>query len=334
MSSRSEYNYTDRARYVDNNLKPRFDIESNLSEFSIRHSTIRSVLQLTHEFYLPTESTISYLVNESADVANLLSSIEGFVVMFSTGFPFYAIDKDKKPILVEEIGSFIGDTKELTDMDEIKNPEEWKCPVCQKRNNLPNINEYCKPCEAVSLKPRRVISAIPDLDVTILVDKPTQEIETEMKVRLVNLGYTQSDIDIYRSVYETHQVLNCLRTGDQTKVKFPIDLHIWSRDNFDDCLKKMNKGETKIEIPTRSLHTDWVDDKMNFWFDFVFSLTPSMSRDGNIDMRIQEARKILADKYSTSEIVALVSSMSSRAQRLVDCADVREVLIKKIETWK
>lgn len=334
MSNRIEHIGIDREILIGDFIPRSTYPESSFKEFSIKHSDIRSVLQLTHDFYLPTEASISYLVQESDDVANLLSSIEGYVVMFSTGFPFYAIDKNKKPILVEEIGSFIEDTKQLTDKDEMKNPEEWNCPVCQKRYNLPNINEYCKPCEQVYLKPRKIISTIPDLDVTILLEKPNLEIEAEMKARLVDLGYTQSDIDIYRSIQETHEVLECLRAGSQTKVKFPIDLHIWTRDDFDRCLEKMNRGETKIEIPTRSLHTDWVDDKMDFWFDFVFSLTPNISRDKSINMRIQEARRILVNRYSMDEIITLVGSMSSRAQRLVNCAKVREVLVDRIETWK
>lgn len=314
-------------------LKPRVSEQNHC--FSLDHSFLEQSIQLTHEFYSPSsEVTVPYLKKEASDVAQTISSVNGFQSVFFTGFPFYALNPDQTLINVSEIDSFLEKTKKLIIEDSIQNPSGWRCPSCQKENNLPDLKQICKPCDRVSLKPRIFFSALPDLDVTVLVDNPKNETEIELKKILGNLGYAQSDFDIYCSAIRTSNILAELKNGKTPEEKLLIDLHIWSKSDFDNCLKKMNLGETNIQIPTRSLHMDWEDDELNFWFDFVFSLTPSHIASSTLEKDINQTRKNFSARYSKSEIIEIIETMSPRAQRLIKCDEIKNILLQKIDSWK
>ena len=91
--------------------------------FVLDHAFVQEVLQLTHEFFLPNEFTITYLMQEAKELAGKLSSVKGFKAAFFTGFPFYAVDPDQKPIKVSEIGLFIEAIRHSANEDAVQNPE-------------------------------------------------------------------------------------------------------------------------------------------------------------------------------------------------------------------
>ncbi len=93
------------------------------------------------------------------------------------------------------------------------------------------------------------------------------------------------------------------------------------------------KGETNVTILTRSLHSKWEDNAINFWFDFVFSITDYNIKDPELTALMSSTRSKLKEKYKPDDIIAMASKASPRAARLLASEDVREVLSKKIESW-
>lgn len=311
-----------------------FETQENLSGLVIRHSELTSLVGLTRDFYSPEKMASGYLKKESVDVANILSGINGVLSVFSLGFPFYAIDSKGNQIAINEIDSFLEGIQNLIRSDEEKNPSGWECPSCQRVNLLPNINGFCKPCDKTVLKPRKIISAIPDLDVVALVEQPNCDTETEMRERLRENGYLQSDIDIYGSIIGTREAMSSFNQGRRTDYKIPIDLHIWSREDFNRGTDRLCWGETEVKIATRSLHEGWVDNELNFLFDFSFSLTPFWVRDPDTDDKLRSTRRNLSRRYGNAEIVKIIGEVSPRADRLMKCQSVKTVFLEKIEGWR
>lgn len=323
---RKTYQYKPEGQVnITKELDPRFLIE---------HSSVQEIIQLTKEFYSPSEVVTSYLISETNELVKKIGSLTEFKGVFLLGFPFYAINKDQKPIRVPEIDSFIEQIGSFAIEDAKQNPSGWKCPSCQKTNQPSNLKEFCQPCNSVILKPRKFFSALPDLDIIVLVEKHDHKTEKEIQEIFITSGYTQSDTDIYESAIKTGRFLKKIKDGIVPIEKIPIDLHIWSKNDLNRSLKKTSLGETDIQIPTRSLRVNWEDNYLNFWFDFIFSLTPRNILDIEIMENITKTRNEILKQFSINEIIKTVGTMSERASRLINCDEVETVLSQRLENWR
>lgn len=295
---------------------------------------ISELIELTRVFFEPSSPTVNYLFQEAGRVAREISHrIPGCVAVFGLGFPFYAVDNSGKPIAVPEIASFLDLTKKQIDAHVRENPEGWRCPACQARNLLPDLKTRCKPCDLVSFKPRDLFKALPDIDLIVLVKKGGPELEQLVEALVNELGYQQSDTDILRSLIETRETLRAIQEGSQPEGKVPIDIHIWTVADYEVSLEALVSGEKSISQPTRSLHMDWEDNLINFWFDFIFSLTPLMS-DSDFSKKLDSIRYQILSLHSFEDFVEILKTMSSRAHRLLQSEEVMRVLNDRFESWR
>lgn len=92
---------------------------------------------------------------------------------FGTGYPFYVLDKDLNgdiPIISEQIRY----NRQLLRDGEIVQKSIWQCESCLKRNYeiMPDLKIICKPCPNMidSLKPRKIINRLPDLDMWLVCE--------------------------------------------------------------------------------------------------------------------------------------------------------------------
>ena len=152
-----------------------------------------TIKEITEE--VESASTNFELTNNDLKIKYLLWNIQAFNIIarrvhscvgtFGTGYPFYALDKDFNgplPIITEQIRynrELVKDGKQVAE-------SIWQCKDCLRRNYwmMPDLKKVCKPCPNIlnSLKPRKIINRLPDMDMWMICqDGKLKEAEEEMK---------------------------------------------------------------------------------------------------------------------------------------------------------
>lgn len=185
------------------------------------------------------------------------------------------------------------------------------------------------------MRPRDVFKALPDLDLHVIVDAPTQETEKQVEKTLNRLGYTQSDTDIAGSITRSKKIMSGVVNGSNPAPKLPVDVHVWSKQAAEECMGLIASGETNTKILIRSLHTTWEDDYLDFWFDFIFSMSEIDMRDPDFQKKVDKARSAIVNQnVSVDSVVQKVQERSPRAARLLQTQGVKDVLTDRLNSWK
>ena len=281
-----------------------------------------------------------YLLKEFYDFADAVSSVPGYLGVFGTGHPFYALQSNNGVTYIPEIGRFIEQTIDRVAEDSWRFAGKWACGSCQVQNNLPDLKSQCKPCEIVDIKPRDMFKALPDLDFWVIVDQVDTATEKTIEQRTSTAGFYQSDKSIYRAVRDTAAVLTSLNAGQQPGARLPIDLHVVTEKEFSACLDKLNCLDVKsdsyeVPIQPRSLHVAWeqADEAYSFTHDFLFSLTEhGMSPE--LQERIIETRRILATKFTNGEIFHSIFNNDTKAARQLTNSTMMQILAARLNSWR
>ena len=297
-----------------------------MNQNEIPHSYLAKIVDLTGKFYTPSIEIMDAIRKENTVVAGLLKDIPGLKSILGTGYPYYAINSQGVLIQVNEIHNFLHSVQNDISADERQNPNGWPCDTCHRVKKLPDLKSECKPCQSVKLKPRTILKAIPDLDITLIIQSPNLEKEKQIETILNRNGFNQTDNNISLSLDTTHNRLQN-NTG-----KLPLDIHIWSESDFIYKLLKLKAGE-QTNIETRSLHSSWVNDSMDLSFDLLFSLTPIKYFDNQIKQLIERTQNYIAVNYSTNYLVDLVRNSSDRAARLLTQPEIYNNLVNRINSW-
>jgi hypothetical protein len=288
---------------------------------------------LTEKFFGASKNVTDYLYREAQNLSRELVSVEGFVGTFGLGYPFYALTPEGVPVHAAEIYNFIELTRQKINEDARMNPEGWNCLACQLVNYLPDLKSKCKPCDLVALKPRDVFKGLPDLDMVIVVDNPNATTEQAVEAITNRMGYLQADTNIAQAINRTKSVLHDLISGKEPSQKLPVDIHIWSREAFEQCMEQVASGIDSVTIIGRSLHMNWENNPINFWFDFVFSLTEINMQDPEFQKKIAAARKRLKDTVGVEKIVQMVEATSPRAASLLRTQAIHDILVARLTSW-
>lgn len=302
----------------------------------IPHDVLNNIIDLVREFYSGSRQVAEYLKAQALEISEALKKVPGFVAIFGLGYPFYVAKEGEDVIEVPEIYSFIHKIRDLVAKDLASHPEGWICPNCQENSVLPDLKTYCKSCSLVEVKPRELLSVIPDLDIVVIIDNPDERTERKITEILAKFGYAQSDTDIKRALEETRQAMGLILRGDTSSVaKVPIDAHIWSLQAFKECMELVESGETKVTIQGRALHMQWENHIINFWFDFMFSLTLINNQNEELKKQIVNTRRKMFDLYQDKEddLISVVASMSDRARRLLESEQIRRLFIARFKEW-
>lgn len=324
MSAENSFYLQDvRARFSSRNLGITPVQETGM----VPHDVVQTAMDLSRTFLVEPTGR-KYLERENRKIANGLSTVDGFAGACGVGFPYNAPEGP-----VPEITDFLSKTKTIIDADREMNPHGWGCPDCQVRNNLPDLKTQCKPCTDSVLKPRDVFKALPDIDMFVVTDTISPDVERQVEEAVGAMGYTQSDTNILNSVLQTSSALEAINRGDTPPTKLPIDIHVISKDNFFDGMDRMTDGDLGTAAPMRSLHTTWEDDNIPFGFDFIFSLTPLQFGDQETLDRVRETRATLMSRFGEKVLVDFVRGASPRAERLMKDEAVRINLKERIAAW-
>ena len=296
----------------------------------IQSSQLQSLLQVATWFYSGSQQVIDFMLAEAEQVATLVNSIPGVLGCFGVGYPFYAMDQGKKPLEIQTISTFISS---LRDSLRREDNVTWQCTACNVLESS-SLKVGCSTCARTALKPRALLSALPDLDIIIVVERPEQLHEELIEKTLHTSGFFQSDMEIKSSLTRVESLISALQSGVAPSHHLPIDVHLWSFEDFDKGCKSAVAG-VPAKIFTRSMYRGWQNDQINHGFDWVFSLTELGEVKPAMRAHLTEHRQLFSSGVSLGSIdlVEFLTQASRRARELLDIQAINDLLHRRIAAW-
>lgn len=260
---------------------------------------------------------MEYIIKNIELFNDIAKKIKNSAGSFGTGYPFYAIGQEtngKLPIILEQIRY----NNELI-ASAIDNPHKiWCCQECliKKGETMPDLKSKCKPCHKIddSLKPRKVINRLPDVDMWI-INKNADELKELKEILINNFNINKmypSDINPIKTFEDIIKIENMLSQNILPEINLPLDAHIINYDTLFSLISEvpftLMQAKKNDEIPYLPIHPvsyrkKWQkDDKpYNFIHDFLYSFT-----DFNFDIDLKElidySRKQIIKNFTIEEL--------------------------------
>lgn len=210
----------------------------------------------------------------------------------------------------------------------------WPCIDCHRTNNLPDLKTACRPCEKTLFKPRDLFKSLPDIDVVLVFAGATSATETAVEAHLNASGLIQSDNDIQGAYNRTMGAISAV--ADQPAQKLPVDAHIWDMQKFEAACAQLQAEPQQgmVPITSRSLHARWEDHRMNFWFDFVFSLTEVGDMDPTLQETVVQTRRTLVQKLGATGLLEIIPQVSRRGKTILADRSLYNAMRARLESWQ
>ena len=267
---------------------------------------------------------------------------------FGTGYPFYVLDKDLNgdiPIISEQIRY----NRQLLRDGEIVQKSIWQCESCLKRNYeiMPDLKIICKPCPNMidSLKPRKIINRLPDLDMWLVCeDGKVEEAQTELGALLEKYNMRTSDVAPLQSLSDVVEIATNLKDGTFPKIFLPIDAHIMEQSKLEELisqvpdelrLTKLEGRKPYLPIRPKSLRKKWQydDEAYNFIYDYLSAFT-AFGFNGELKESLEEGRKIVASRYSPQKLLEFLKQSATDSNfRRFQTKELEEIFLRKVENW-
>lgn len=289
-----------------------------------------------------------YFIKNIEVFNRIASTINTSFGTFGTGYPFYALNEELEgnfPIISEQLRY----NNELVEYSKESGNKEWICAGCLKENYdmLPDLKQVCKPCPNMedTLKPRKIINRLPDLDMWIIskdgeCSKTAQELSRLLE--LFNI-YT-SDVDPMRTIEDFTVISDEISNGIMPRKYLPIDTHIIESTKLKILINQipsvMKYARDNNTIPYLPIHPisyrkkwQYDDEAYNFIFDFLFSFN-LFSNDSDLNKIVRNVRFFIANKYSKEELLNIVYLIApDSVKRRMETDSIRENLILKFLRW-
>lgn len=294
-----------------------------------------------------TELKRKYILDNIKLLNLIMSKVDGYCGSFGTGYPFYVLDSNLEgdmPIILEQI-RYNNDLLNGVNID-----SEWKCRECLHENGeiMPDLKQICKPCPRVmdSIKPRKVINRLPDIDMwMVCCDDKIESACCQLVTLFDSYDMHTSDVDPIRTIDDVYKISSELTVGDMPKEKLPIDIHIipYSRmvylldgicQNLIDSF--LDGVSPYMPIHPLSLRKTWQYDDVayNFVFDYLVSFTPfNFSKELNDKLEISRLK--IRDNFSMEILIEFLYSVSSDVfKRRLETSEVKNNYEKRLLLWK
>ncbi len=313
---------------------------------------IKKVVDVSNDYELVGangNTKIEYLKNYIKSYQKAADALEENKGVFATGYPFYALKgkemKGTLPIINEQFRY----NYELAQAVDESNHKEWTCYSCMsdKDSLLPDLKQICKVCPEMedSLKPRKVINRLPDMDMWMICEqKDLDHAKENLAKTLAQYGFRPSDINPIKTIYEIEQVVQSLKKGEVSKIKLPIDTHIIDRvtlynlinqvpDKLDYCIK--HDKVPFLPIHPISLRKTWQQDDTayNFVLDYLCSFT-ELELDPKMQSALDDTRYEIANKYSTDKLYnIMLQTGGDSVRRRQETPELKKSFEERIESW-
>lgn len=304
------------------------------------HDSLRDALELSATF-VADESVFKgkYLEGEFADFTDVVSSVPGVIGTFATGYPFYAQKPDGGIHDIPEIQRYIGEFSSKVTEDEARGLGGWLCGMCDVVLELPDLKQECKPCDVVSIKPRDIFRAMPDLDFWVIAEDNAlgSALEVTLQREVEQAGYVTSDVNILGAIASATEVMTSVAKRSMPRERLPIDLHIVGFSQFADVLKRAPDAIARKEmlpIAPRSWHKRWEKaDPYDAAKDYLFSLTPGKLNSKYLISLLADSRAATKEMIAHEEPVELVAARAAKEARQLQTPGVKSALLRRIASW-
>ena len=326
----------------------RAPIPIELEEANI--STVERAVEASNTYELANNETKrKYLIQIIMLYNSIVSELNGYKGSFGTGYPFYALKSDltgELPIIKEQLRY----NNELATAAREHQCTSWECERCLRENGsqMANIKEVCKPCQKVdnSLKPRKVINRLPDMDLWMVCD---QEKIEQSKTRLIEEfkknNLRTSDVDPIRTIKEINGIANSLAKEQMPKKMVPIDTHIIDYQTLLSLIEQVPEALAKaskdgsipyLEIWPVSYRKTWQHDDQpyNFVHDYLYSFSP-YNFEGTLREQLERTRSIISKLYTIEQLYNfMIKTGHDSVLRRQETPVLRKRFEERVTEWR
>lgn len=268
---------------------------------------------------------------------------------FGTGYPFYVLDKDlrgKIPIIPEQIRY----NRQLVKDGEIVQKSIWKCKRCldERYHEMKDLKIVCKPCPDMldSLKPRKLINRLPDLDMWLVCeDGKVEGAQVELERWLKRYNIRPSDKKPLQSLSDVAKIATTLKDGTFPKIFLPIDAHIMEKSKLEELIEqvpdelKSARAEGRkpyLPIKPKSLRKEWQydDEPYNFIYDYLSAFT-AFNFSKETEYILQTSRARVVKENTPEELFEFLkqSATSANFRRFQEEA-LEKIFYTRIANWQ
>ena len=279
-------------------------------------------------------------------ISNMINFSQG---TFGTGYPFYVLGENFQgnlPIIEEQIRY----NNELIEHSRGVEDKDWICAGCLKENydRLPDLKQICKPCPNIdnSLKPRKIINRLPDLDMWMISDDgKNNEVTRELSKLLELFNIYTSDVDPVKAINDFIEISRDIHNGNMPRKFLPIDTHVIEISSLKILLRQIpgvmmyaKRNNTKPYLPILpiSYRKKWQydDEAYNFVFDFLYSFR-LFSSNRELNELVNDVRSKISNYYSEDELVKIIYNISpDSTKRRMQAPEIRRNLKQKFANWR
>lgn len=288
----------------------------------------------------------------------LLWNIESFNIIaskvtvnkgtFGTGYPFYALDENLEGTL-PIIGEQIRYNRQLVKDGIPVQKSIWKCKSClqERYETMPDLKRICKPCPNMldTLKPRKIINRLPDMDMWVVCeDGGTEKAQEEMTKLLSSIRMCSSDINPISSIEDVEKIAAMLKEGKMPNSFLPIDAHIIEYSTIKRLIEQVPEelrsarktgAVPYLPIQPKSYRKNWQydDTAYNYIYDYLSAFTPFDFTD-ELQQALDESRKKLIDEYTPEQLFTFLLHSATPANfRRFQSVELEDCFIKKAKGW-
>lgn len=283
-------------------------ILSNPNFRGLTHGCVDQLLNFTLQSYRDSSKLADALLKKSRSIAYQISKIEGVQAVIGTGYPFYIFSPDSNEIVVSDgIAGFIDKVRKKLIPSLETQPQEkaWACFVCYDFNsNTSRTSITCMECHQESLKLHDLLTAMPDIDLHVVVKEGTQE---QVQIGIDKIGLVSGNRNIQNTIIQTEQFLqDTLLNKSESAYSPPVDLFILGEHEFCEELHRFPSifyypvGENYFEI-TQSYKV-----KRYNWQQSTFCLGTDLFLGSRL-IRVNDEKLLNAWKMCFNEIAKTVS---------------------------
>lgn len=268
---------------------------------------------------------------------------------FGTGYPFYVLDKDlqgKLPVIPEQIRY----NRQLIKDGEPFQKSIWECKSCieTKYSTMTDLKIICKACPRVpdSVKPRKIINRLPDLDMWLVCqDGSVKNAQKQLTGLLNKYDLRTSDQNPLLTIDELSQISGLVKLRKRPGIYLPMDVHIVEFSELKDLIEmvpetlKQAKAEGKnpyLPIHPISYRKVWQKDDQayNFIYDYFSAFTEFDFID-ELQDSLNATRLEIANQYTAEELFTfLINSATPANARRFEAPELKAYFMKKIKSWK
>ena len=296
---------------------------------------------------LNNELKRKYLIKNINRINMIMEHTPGYSGSFGTGYPFYVLDKNLEgqlPVIDEQIRYNDELHSEACGLD------CWACENClnTRGSRMPDLKTICKPCPQVknSIKPRKVINRLPDIDMWMICeDGKVEEAKKTLVTLFDNYGMHTSDVDPVRTIDEMEDIVSDLESGKMPTKMLPLDIHIIEYSKFAGLLDEipfsllsaMEEGQVPyLPIHPQSLRKTWQydDEAYNFVLDYIFSITP-FNWERKLERKLNLSKQIISNSFSMDDLNEILMKVApDSVKRRFETPHLQKTYEKRMESWK